>query len=424
MNIPETLNILPSTTLRGTISLPASKSLSNRALLISALCADPNRERPKIQNLADCDDTRVMREALATLPPVIDIGAAGTAMRFLTAYLAVTPGSHIITGTERMRHRPIGILVDALRMLGAQVDYEGAQGFPPLRITGQTLRGGTLQMAGDVSSQYVSALLMIGPVLSNGLTLELRGEVVSRPYIEMTISLMRTFGARVEWLDGQTICVNAGGYRPTEYRVENDWSAASYWYEMMALSSDEMAEICLPGLQKESLQGDSAVREMFQGLGVRTDFVTQDGGCEVVRLTRSRERVACLELDFTHQPDLAQALVVSCALSGVPFRFTGLQSLRIKETDRIHALSAELRRLGYVIGDEDDSVLFWTGERCARETLPSICTYEDHRMAMAFAPACLAVGPLCINRPEVVSKSYPQFWQHLGAVGFKLRPPF
>ncbi len=401
--------------LRLSVSLPSSKSISNRAQLIAALCGSGAEKR--LANLSDCDDTRVMQLALKDMAPIIDIGAAGTAMRFLSAFLAVTEGAHTITGTERMRHRPIGILVEALRSLGASVKYAGEEGFPPLHIEGRRLRGGRVEMAGNVSSQYVSALLMVGPTMEEGLTLALQGEVVSRPYIEMTLALMRTFGAEVAWTDERTIRVAAGGYRPTDFRVESDWSAASYWYEMAALTDNTRTEIRLPGLFRESLQGDSAVREMFRHLGVETEFGDEDG-TETVRLTKNGQRAARIELNFTHQPDLAQTLVVSCALAGIPFRFTGLQSLKIKETDRMAALQTEMRKLGYVVGEQDDSVLFWNGERCTPQEIPAIDTYEDHRMAMAFAPAALVFGPLRINNPEVVSKSYPQYWSHLKAAGF------
>ena len=412
------LTLLPPSTLRHTVLLPASKSLSNRALLVAALTGQGS-ENALLHNLADCDDTRSMLEALRLMPPTIDIGAAGTAMRFLTAYLAVTPGCHLITGTERMRHRPIALLVEALRRLGARVEYAGEEGFPPLRIEGRRLRGGEVSIPGNVSSQYVSALLMVGPVMDEGLVLRLEGQVVSRPYIEMTLALMRAFGALAEWTDGGIVRVSPGGYRPTEYSVEGDWSAASYWYEMMLLSPDPEAEILLPGLSRESLQGDSVVRHLFEPLGVRTEFIVTADGHEAVRLTRTGERVDRLEADLTHCPDLAQTLVAGCALAGVRFRLSGLQSLRIKETDRLLALRTELAKLGYVVEEEGGSVLAWDGHTCPPQADPAIDTYDDHRMAMALAPAALRLGRLTVNHPEVVSKSYPRFWDDLRDVGFK-----
>ena len=401
----------------GQIKLPASKSISNRALLINAL----SRNAVLPQNLSDSDDTLVMHRALREMPDTIDIGAAGTAMRFLTAYLSVTPGEHIITGTERMRHRPIGILVEALRSLGASVAYEGVEGFPPLRIVGHdNLDGGQLTVPGNVSSQYISALLMIAPTLEKGLCLTLTGTIASRPYLDMTISMMREFGAKVEWRGSDTIEVQPGHYRQRTYTIESDWSAASYWYELVALAPDELANVTLFGLYPESLQGDSAVREMFRPLGVETKFFRDDDGTVGVGLTRQGEPCQHLELDLIGQPDLAQTLIVCCAMLGTTFRFSGLASLKIKETNRTAALQAELRKLGIVIHEDGDSVVYWDGERCEAETNPTISTYEDHRMAMAFAPVCLRLGSIHICNPEVVSKSYPAFWEDLKRVGLKI----
>ncbi len=534
--------------IRAQVALPASKSISNRALILNALSG--NDALP--MNLSDCDDTRVMVEALFSNHDLIDIKAAGTAMRFLTAYRSITPGSVTITGTQRMRQRPIRILVDALRSLGADIQYTEQEGFPPLRITGRELTGNEITLKGDVSSQYISALLMIAPTLPDGLTLRLQGEVVSRPYINLTLQLMHDFGAEAGWTDSHTIKVPHGQYCPTSYSVESDWSAASYWYEIVALAPQ--AEVRLKGLFAKSYQGDSAVARLFERLGVRTtstdDGVTltkcssdsgtssernysaeegtlradetnsnnnivrngsfEDGGVSNGQgetlgnaLTSSNENVnsSCVageafmgsasgsgiysewnsfteegeklrtdgttpnyidskrsdedgqasvarvcssakagenssaestpsnggasasrfDYDFVNEPDLAQTFVVTCALMGVPFRFTGLQSLKIKETDRIAALRRELLKLGYVVREADDSVLYWDGERCTAEAEPAIDTYEDHRMAMAFAPACLVLPQLRVNNPEVVSKSYPAYWNHLTEAGFSIR---
>lgn len=418
--------LTPPERFRAEIMLPTSKSISGRALITYALTRPDSLHREALHaavaGLSDCDDTQVMIAALADMPDVIDIKAAGTAMRFLTAYLSATPGTHTITGTERMQHRPIGILVDALRMLGADVTYIGKEGFPPLRITGKRLAGGTVSLPADVSSQYISALLMIGPMLSGGLTLNLEGNIASRPYIDMTLAVMGHFGARAAWTSSSSLYVEAGGYKPKPYFVESDWSAASYWYEMVALSGDDAPQVTLPGLFKESLQGDSAIREFFRPLGVETAFIRQADGTEAVRLNRSGKPCKHLELDLTAQPDLAQTLIVSCAMLGTTFRFSGLANLKIKETNRTAALQAELRKLGIVIREEGDSVVYWDGECCEAEANPSICTYEDHRMAMAFAPVCMQTGSIRICNPEVVSKSYPTFWEDLEKVGFK-RPP-
>ena len=420
--------LTPPKRLRSEILLPASKSISARALITYALTRPASLRKEALHEavagLSDCDDTQVMIAALADMPDVIDIKAAGTAMRFLTAYLCVTPGTHTITGTERMQHRPIGILVDALRTLGADVTYIGEEGFPPLRIKGKTLEGGTVSLPANVSSQYISALLMIGPIMSDGLTLNLEGNIASRPYIDMTLAVMTHFGARAVWTSPTSLSVEAGGYKPKPYFVECDWSAASYWYEMVALAKDDAPQIMLPGLFKESLQGDSAIREFFRPLGIETAFVRQADGTETVCLSRSSMPCKHLELNLNAQPDLAQTLIVSCAMLGVTFRFSGLASLKIKETNRTAALMAELRKLGIVIREDGDSVVYWDGERCEAEANPAICTYEDHRMAMAFAPVCMRTGSIRICNPEVVSKSYPAYWEDLTKVGFEYAERF
>ncbi len=395
--------------LQAEIHLPASKSISNRALVLHALAGGSHVP----ENLSDCDDTLVTIKALRDKPEVVDIMAAGTAMRFLTAYYSVSPGMRIITGTERMRHRPIGILVDALRTLGAQIDYVGEEGFPPLRITGKSLEGKEIALPGNVSSQYISALLMMGGALPQGLTLHLTGNIISRPYIELTMQLMRDFGAEVSWISDDSICVKGGGYQDTPYYIESDWSAASYWYEIAALSTK--ARIELPGLFANSCQGDSKGAKLFEKLGVKTEFIK--GG---VRLTKTSECSKRLDANLVEIPDLAQTFVVTCCLKGIPFRFTGLQSLRIKETDRISALITELRKLGFVLQAEGDEALSWEGEWRVPEDHPVIATYEDHRMAMAFAPASFLYNNLQIANPEVVSKSYPHFWEDLKTAGFNV----
>ena len=410
--------------LRANVSLPASKSISNRALIIYALSGC--RQLP--ENLSDCDDTEVIVRALKTMPEVIDIKAAGTAMRFMTALLAATAhpsplASHLLTGTERMKHRPIKVLVDALRRLGADISYAGDEGFPPLLISGRQLEGGLLEVAGNISSQYISALLLIGPVLRRGLTLRLTGSIISRPYIDLTLCTMRDFGADVEWTDVDTIEVKPRPYEPRPYLIENDWSAASYWYEMVALSSDPDAEVYLEGLMDGSRQGDSSVRYIFSLLGVKTTFADSGRG---VTLRKNGHCVTRLDYDFTNVPDLAQTIVCTCCALGVPFHFTGLQTLKIKETDRIEALKRELGKLGYDLHDKDNRELAWDGSRLpsptSRLTPPTaIDTYDDHRMALAFAPLSL-VMPISINNPQVVSKSYPHYWQHLGAAGFVIAP--
>lgn len=395
--------------LKASVKLPASKSICNRALILNALSYSPY----DIQNLSDCDDTEVMVKALNSNERDFDIKAAGTAMRFLTAFLSKVVGEWTITGTERMKNRPIKILVDALNALGAKVEYMEKEGYPPLRIFGSALQGGEISLAGGVSSQYISALLMIAPLMENGLTLHLEGNIISMPYINLTLQLMAQYGVKAEW-NGSTIKVRPQEYNPIPFTVESDWSAASYWYAMMALSRN--AEIELLGLFKNSLQGDSAGAKLFAQLGVGTTF-TERG----VLLRRNGNSVKKLNYNFVNEPDLAQTFVVACVLMNTPFRFTGLQSLKIKETDRIEALKTELRKLGYLLTDSNDSILEWNGERCEPEEHPVIATYEDHRMAMAFAPAAL-VRPegIEIANPEVVSKSYPHFWEDLKAAGYSI----
>lgn len=403
--------LITNPVLRAGIHLPASKSISNRALILHAL--SQGKIRPC--NLSDCDDTQVMIRALDEMPDTIDILAAGTAMRFLTAYLSVTPGTHIITGTARMQQRPIRILVDALRHLGADISYVSNEGFPPLRIQGAPLQQTEVTLAGNVSSQYISALLMIGAVLPHGLRLHLTGNLISLPYIQLTLQLMRSFGAKADWESSDCIRVAPGGYNDVPFTVESDWSAASYWYQIMALHPDPDACVELYGLFADSYQGDSRGATLFARLGVHTEFIPQG-----VRLIRKGKPAEVLHADMVDIPDLAQTFVVTCCLMNIPFRFSGLQSLKIKETDRLHALVAELHKLGYVLHTEEDSILSWKGERCKAEPAPVIATYEDHRMAMAFAPASLKHPNLRIADPHVVSKSYPSYWIHLQEAGFQV----
>jgi 3-phosphoshikimate 1-carboxyvinyltransferase len=395
--------------LQAVIALPASKSISNRVLILSALSPHPQ----EIRNLSDCDDTEVMLHALCSGAPDVNIKAAGTAMRFLTAYFAGKAGQWTITGTERMKNRPVRILANALNALGARIEYVGKEGFPPLRITGRTLQGGEVSLDGSVSSQYISALLMVAPEMVNGLRLHLTGDLVSAPYLRLTVRLMRQFGVTVDE-DGAVFTVSPQSYAAAPFMVESDWSAASYWYEMAALS--ERAEITLTGLFPDSLQGDAAIVPLFERLGVET-FFTSSGV-----VLRRKEYVSCerLSLDLVNIPDLAQTLTVTCVSLGIPFCLTGLQSLKIKETDRLTALRTELHKFGYRLTERDGRILEWNGERCDAEPSPVIKTYEDHRMAMAFAP--MAIGRqegVRIADVEVVSKSYPKFWSDLERAGFQ-----
>ena len=398
--------------------LPASKSISNRALIIQAL----TKGGMMPENLSDCDDTEVIIRGLGKQSEIIDIKAAGTAMRFMTAYLSATEGEHTLTGTERMKHRPIGILVDALRYLGAEIEYVGEERYPPLRIRGRQLEGGTLLIAGDVSSQYISALLMIAPILTKGLELKLTGNIISRPYIDLTLHLMHEFGVAAEWSDFDTIRVKPQSYQQRAYTIESDWSAASYWYEILALTDDTQSKVALQGLKDGSRQGDSTVRYIFSLLGIKTSFKEKGvNGMPEALLTRHSRMLNRMDYDFTNQPDLAQTLIAVCPVLGIPFHFTGLGTLKIKETDRIEAMKREMEKLGYILHEEEGTALSWTGERCEPMTQPTIDTYEDHRMAMSFAPLAIKLGEIRINNPEVVSKSYPHYWADLRKAGFKIQ---
>ena len=397
--------------IEGEIDLPASKSISNRVLLLNALCAKPGR----LSNLAQCDDTDAVLSALAQPDASeVNIGAAGTAMRFLTAYFATREGREVvIDGTERMRQRPIGVLVDALLQLGANIEYVEAEGYPPLKITGTRLHGGALTVSGSVSSQYITAILLIAPVIG-GITLTIEGEIMSRPYIDMTLALMARYGVKAEWREN-VIHVPAGEYTALDFTMEADWSAASYWWAMQAIVPQ--SRITLKGLEPQSLQGDSRIAELMSQMGVTGNW------CGRYLDLRSNGGVGCCcstFADLSGTPDIAQTLVVMLCLMGRPFRITGLRTLRIKETDRLEALRIELRKLGYVVKVEGDDAISWHFETTAAEASPHICTYHDHRMAMAFAPAAIRFPGLIIDDAQVVSKSYPLFWEHLRQVGFKI----
>ncbi len=401
------------------IQLPLSKSLSNRRLIIDALAGI---ETPR-HAVAVCDDTDAMLAALsAGTKADINIGAAGTAMRFLTAYYSVRPGCDIILdGSERMRQRPIGILVDALRRLGADITYLGREGYPPLHIKGRILDGGSIEIDAGVSSQYISALLMIAPAMTLGLQLTLKGSPVSQPYIAMTIAMMANQGvtATQRPADECDYCITVP---PAMYRdnggsgkVEADWSAASYWYEVTALTGRPFT---LKGLSRHSLQGDSCLNELFLPLGVKTTY-NNDNSVTITRL--DIENDAPFEADMQLCPDLAQTVVATyCALRR-RFRITGLSTLPIKETDRLEALRCELAKLGYRLTVDHGDTITWDGSTGDTATEPEIATYNDHRMAMSLAPLAAVKGRLSIINPEVVSKSYPDFWQHLADAGFQIQ---
>lgn len=462
--------------LNASLALPTSKSLCARALVVNHLCEQPVH----LEGLSDCDDTQAILQGLEALrnsedaPLRVDIGAAGTAMRFLTALFAATPQLDVvITGSQRMQERPIGALVTALQAAGADISYVEKEGYPPLHIRGKQLEGGTLALPSNISSQYVSALLMIAPTMRRGLQLELVGKVASAPYIRMTMQVMKAFGVETKWENNlisiesgqryaRTQSSHCGTTKETEqaasYTIECDWTAASYWYEIVALHPDQTARVLLRGLREASEQGDSVCARWFEALGVMTTFTaegailekstkspqvalecdnstsednelssqTDDNFCESNEclsqatchssqaVHHSYKDAPPLLLDFTAAPDLAQTFVVTCALLSRPFHFKGLESLRIKETNRIAALIAELQKLGKHIEAIGEGELRYTAQNDSSPTQPiTIATYDDHRMALAFAPAALLFPQLSIEHPEVVAKSYPHYWRDL-----------
>lgn len=408
----------PTKKIEGEITLTASKSESNRALLIRALC----QEKFEIDNLALAQDTTTLDTLLKLSATqhgfalTHDVGAAGTTMRFLSAFFATKMGTHILTGSERMKKRPIGILVNALRDLGASIEYMEEEGFPPLKIHGSVLKGGKIEMDGNVSSQFVSALLLIAPELQNGLVIKFKGHLTSRPYINMTLKMMEEFGVYGQWHDN-SISVSHQNYHIKRdvgymYKVEGDWSSASYWYAIAALS--ETTNLTIKGLKNTSLQGDAIVAAIFTFFGVKTEYIS-DG----IRITKQKVNDEHFGFDFSDCPDLAQTVAVVVAALKIPSLFNGLHTLRIKETDRVQALKIELKKIGVQVEILNDNSIKINNESLVNNPL-SIETYEDHRMAMAFACLSLKHDSVLIESPEVVKKSYPNFWKDLKHLGFSV----
>lgn len=383
------------------VRLSASKSESNRLLLIDALA----EKKMALENLSTARDTQTMQALLTNKPKEWDVKDAGTTMRFLTAFLALKGHGDVITGTERMQQRPIGPLVEALRHIGATISYVNKEGYPPLRIEKLVeQKHAEITIPGNISSQYISALLMIAPVLPNGLTIHLSTEVFSRPYIEMTLKLMQKYGVSHVW-EGNEIRIAPQTYRAKEdsYTVESDWSGASYWYAFVALGK---GGLFLPNLHQDSTQGDQAIVDIMAKMGVQTHY--ENGG---VRLEKGGTIEGMIKWDFRNCPDLAQTVLVVAAAKGIRIEMTGLESLKIKETDRVQAMMNELAKLGAILTENGST---WT--LVPSKELPDsveIDTYDDHRMAMAFAPlSCLL--DVTIHEPDVVKKSYPEFWEEVG----------
>jgi 3-phosphoshikimate 1-carboxyvinyltransferase len=389
------------------ISLASSKSESNRALIINALASFSG----SLENLSSARDTQTMIRLLASSDPIADVLDAGTTMRFLTAYFTVTNQNKTMTGTPRMCERPIGILVDALQTLGAEIEYQNKVGYPPINIKGLKKQlVNEIAIKGDVSSQYISALLMIAPMLENGLVINLTGEIGSIPYIKMTIRQMEAFGVEVDedW-ENKRLSIKNKKYQSVNYQIESDWSGASYWYSMVAMAENPDVEIELLGLKKNSLQGDSVIVDIMARLGVESTF-TNNG----VLLKKIPEKEN-LEWDFTNCPDLAQTVAVVLVAKNIPGVFTGVESLKIKETDRIKALQNELAKIGGDLVEVKTNARYEVNVTGAWTETPTIHTYDDHRMAMAFAPLGM-LKDVIIEDPGVVAKSYPSYWEDLAKI--------
>lgn len=385
--------------IKGEINLPASKSISNRVLIIHAI----SNSFEAINNLSTSDDTKSLCNVLFSNTNTFDVGDAGTSMRFLTAYLSGIIGKWEIKGSERMHQRPIGELVNTLNNMGAQIEYMGEEGFPPLKIMGSNLTNNKITLKGDISSQFISAILLIAPRFSEGLFIELEGNIVSRPYIDMTLSIMNEYGINSSFVNN-SIMIEPGQYKTREYTIEADWSAASYIYEYLALSKG--GKIKLNTLKKNSLQGDKKQILLWEKLGVKTSF-TKKG----MFIEKSDCMINKLNHDFTDMPDLVQTFAVTCCALDIPFEFTGLETLKIKETNRIEALITELSKLGFTLNY--DSSLSWDGSINEHDKEIKIDTYADHRMAMSFAPLSCDNEEININNKEVVSKSFPDFWEEI-----------
>lgn len=390
------------------VTLPLSKSMSARALIINKI----GGFNTDIE-VSDSDDTAALSSGLDVLEGKVNVGPAGTAMRFLTAYYAATPGASIVLdGDERMRDRPIGILVDALRDMGADIKYLGNEGFPPLEIHGHVLSGGEINLDATVSSQYISALMMIAPKLAKPLILNFDGEPTSLPYIRMTSAMMTRAGVEPDFLYNRIEIPN----RPYTFpigEIESDWSAASYWYAISAISA---GWITLRNMGLNSVQGDSAMIKFGEKIGVTTSVSDEERNA--LQLSVTPEQFSRLDADMADTPDLVQTLAIAAAALGMPFRFTGVHTLRNKETDRLKALKDEALKLGLIFETEGDDILAWEGKSMPIHELPRFNTYNDHRMAMALAPVSIVLPGIIIEDADVVSKSYPQFWNDLTHAGF------
>ena len=394
--------------MQSAIKITGSKSETNRLLLLQSLFPSIT-----LSNTSNSDDSEVMQKALKGNQEIVDIHHAGTAMRFLTAYFAVNEGREVVlTGSQRMTERPIQVLVEALKQLGAQITYENEEGYPPIRIKGQKLTYNKVSISADVSSQYISALLLVAPKLENGIELTLVGKITSVPYIKMTLALLNEIGVETSFTDNKiTVKPKKQDLVLQNLVVESDWSSASYYYSIVALSKIG-TQITLSSYKENSLQGDSALVEIYKSLGVETIF---ENNTIILKKSEGINQQA-VSYNLNSSPDIAQTIVVTCLGLGIGCHLTGLHTLKIKETDRLEALRIELTKLGATISVTQDSLTLEATKHINSNT--SIATYNDHRMAMAFAPLALKV-PILIENAEVVSKSYPDFWEDLKKIGFK-----
>lgn len=417
----------PGKKLKGTVYLTASKSESNRILLIQAL----SKQSFRTTNLAESQDTQILAEILKNETSSENIrafkkldvevnyytGPGGTTLRFLTAFFASRPGTRILTGSERMNQRPIKTLVDTLIKLGAKITYLGKEGCPPIKIEGTKMKGGDIEMESDVSSQFITALLLIAPSLENGLNIHIKGKSVSMSYIHMTLKVLEHFGIKLKWKDN-VISIPYQEFQGWDYHIESDWSAASYWYAIAALS--EEVDLKIKGLKRKSIQGDSVVADFFRFFGVHTEF-TEWG----VRLSKTNYRPEMLHFDFSDYPDIAQTVAVVASALKIPMHLHGLQTLRHKETDRIHAIKTELKKIGINADEEGEASLKISFPKEINENGfeadLKFKTYHDHRMAMAFAPLALIYPEVKIENPFVVNKSYPYFWEDMRMAGFEIK---
>ena len=405
----------PENILNSTIKLTGSKSINNRLLILNEVL----NLTLNFQNKSTSEDTALLQDALLSIKnktnATIDVHHAGTDMRFLTAYLSTKKGEWVLTGSSRMKERPIGDLVKALQSLGAQITFLETENYPPLKISGKQLQGGKIEIDGSVSSQFISALLLVAPTFENGLDLTLKNDIVSWPYIQMTLDTLSEFGVKVSTnlniiKVSKSLIINP---KSLVVEVESDWSSASYWYSIVALSNN--SEIRLTGLKNKSSQADSVLQEIYKQFGVTSRFVESE-----LVLSKNGNVVNSFEYDFTNCPDIAQTIAVTCFGLGIKAKLTGLKTLKLKESDRIVALKTELEKFGAAVDITDNSILIHETSNKKQEISPITNTYNDHRMAMSFAPLSMVFKQIKIQNPEVVSKSYPQFWEDLKSVGFSV----